>query len=114
MPTRLEWKGNELARRTSSAVAAAIADVTDEGATRARSHHPRWQSRSGRTEASIDALAVTRKDGRPGGGLVIGVPHGRFLERGFRNFVGDRTLARAGEAVFASLASRIRAHMERR
>jgi hypothetical protein len=113
MSVRLDWHGEEVAKRVASATVVAMDEVDEAVADAARHDHPGWQSRTGDAEASIAAAPVQAGPGGVRGGAGYGVGYGRFLEFTARGHPGDRTITRAMERLGRELARRIGEHIER-
>ena len=98
---RVEWRGDELAKRASSAALAGTQETLDLAAAHARAVHPGWSNRTGTAERTIHADRVARDRARATGRFGFEVPYGVFLEH------RGHTIERAAQAIFPSLAQRI-------
>lgn len=110
MTLHTTWNIDGVRKCVSRAAQAAVDETTREAAARARIDHPEWTDRTGRTSASIQP-----EPAQPGAHGVIGgfgssLLHLFFLEIGFYERPGARTLRRAAAAEFSQLAGRVARH----
>jgi hypothetical protein len=104
MSTRIRWNGAKVLAKVQDATAAAIDETTEDAARAAGASHW-WRNRTGMLDSRIVSEKAERRAGRLVGkfGTTQGLGfYGLFLER--RN----PFLRPAADAVFPSLAARIR------
>ncbi len=114
MSVRLDWKGDELAKKVTRASETALRQTGTAAVAEARADHPGWHSRTGAAEASIAASPPATDARGTRSFFGFGLRRGIFLELTTRGHVGDRTIARATEHQGRLIAKRIRDLIQKR
>ena len=112
MSFRLDWDGEQVAKRVHEAELAGLDQTGEKMVDRAKSSHPGWKAQTGEAESSITADKAERT--AEGARLRFGSSLGRFiyLEIGARGRSGDHTLRRASDVEGGHLAERIAAELK--
>lgn len=105
----LIWKGDKVKADLREAARDGVDETTEAAVKRARSSHPMWQDRTGKTSAGIKAGKAKLESGKVVGEIYSDDPHFLFLEIGHHGRKGDRTLSRAADTEGRELQKRIKA-----
>lgn len=107
---RLDWKGDQIARKAERATVEATDAVNEKAAEKARSDHG-WRSQTGTAERSIRAQpAEVTPQGVKGsfGSYGSDAYYFIFLEVGSANTPADDTLRRAADDAYQKLPEEIK------
>lgn len=107
MSVQITWNGAQLARRMRVAEKDALNEIARRAVAYARTHHPGWVSRTGRSERALRAkrARLTREGASVKFGFPVAVQKsgrhvgGFFQETGFRHYAaGAKRIHRRGVA----------------